>query len=71
LTLSLPGLVVGAFLAFIIVAWLRDDFISRDISPGIVTLTVTVGLLLLLMAASFGPSRQAQKIRPAPLLREE
>jgi ABC-type lipoprotein release transport system permease subunit len=44
---------------------------SRDISPGIVTLTVTVGLLLLLMAASFGPSRQAQKTRPAPLLREE
>jgi ABC-type antimicrobial peptide transport system permease subunit len=71
LMLSLPGLVIGAFLAFIIVAWLRDDFISRDISPGIVTLSVTVGLVLLLLAASLGPARQARRTRPAPLLREE
>jgi ABC-type antimicrobial peptide transport system permease subunit len=69
--LSLPGLVIGAFLAFIVVAWLRDDFVSRDISPGIVTLSVTVGLVLLLLSASLGPARQARRTQPAPLLREE
>jgi ABC-type antimicrobial peptide transport system permease subunit len=71
LWLSLPGLVVGALLAFIVVAWLRDDFLSREISPGLVTVAVVVGLALLLLAASYGPARQAQRTQPAPLLREE
>jgi ABC-type antimicrobial peptide transport system permease subunit len=71
LWLSLPGLVVGALLAFIVVAWLRDDFLSREISPGLVTVAVVVGLALLLLAASYGPARQAKRTQPAPLLREE
>lgn len=71
LTLGLPGLVLGALLAFIAVAWLRDDFVSREISPFAVTLAVVVGLVLLLAGASLGPARQAMRTQPAPLLREE
>jgi ABC-type antimicrobial peptide transport system permease subunit len=71
LILGLPGLVVGALLAFITVAWLRDDFVSRDISPFAVTVAVVGGLVLLLTAASLGPARQARRTQPAPLLREE
>jgi predicted permease len=71
LMLGLPGLVIGSFLAFITVAWLRDDFISRDVSAFAVTVVVVAGLVLLLVAASFGPSRQAMRTQPAPLLREE
>jgi predicted permease len=71
LILSLPGLVTGALLAFIVVAWLRDGFVSTDVSPGIVTILVTGGLTLLLLAASLGPASRARRTQPAPLLREE
>jgi hypothetical protein len=71
MTLGLPGLVLGALLAFIAVAWLRDDFVSREISPFAVTLAVVLGLGLLLTAASLGPARQARLTQPAPLLRED
>ena len=71
LTLGLPGLVLGALLAFITVAWLREGFVSREISPFAVTLAVVIGLALLLCAASLGPARQARRTQPAPLLREE
>ena len=71
LMLGLPGLVLGAALAFIAVAWLRDDFVSREISPTYVTLAVVVGLVLLLAAAGLGPARQARQTQPAPLLRED
>jgi ABC-type antimicrobial peptide transport system permease subunit len=71
LRLSLPGLVVGALLAFITVAWLRGEFVSREISAGLVTALVVIGLTLLLLAASIGPSRQARRTQPAPLLRED
>ena len=71
LMLGLPGLVLGSMLAFITVAWLRDDFVSRDVSAFAVTTVVAAGLVLLLAAASFGPARQAMRTQPAPLLREE
>jgi len=71
LLLGLPGLVLGTLLALIVVAWLRDDFISRDVSPWLVTAAVAIGITLLLMAASLGPARQARRTEPAPLLRED
>ena len=71
LMLGLPGLVLGTLLAFIAVAWLRDDFVSREISPTVVTLAVVIGLVLLLAAAGLGPARQARQTQPAPLLRED
>jgi len=71
LMLCLPGLVTGALLAFILVAWLREDFVSPEIPPGAVTLAVVAGLGVLLLAASLGPARQARRTQPAPLLREE
>lgn len=71
LLLSLPGLVLGALLAFILVAWLREDFISRDINPGLVTISVVCGLAVLLTIASLGPARHARRTQPAPLLRED
>lgn len=71
LLLGLPGLVAGALLAFIAVAWLRDDFISRAVPPAAVTLIVVGGLALLVLAACAGPARQARATQPAPLLRED
>jgi hypothetical protein len=71
LLLGLPGIAVGSFLAFIVVAFLRDDIVSRDISPGIVTMSVVAALVLLILSASVGPSRQAGRTQPAPLLRED
>jgi len=71
MALGLPGLVLGSMLAFITVSWLRDDFVSRDVSAFVVTTVVAAGLVLLLAAASFGPARQAMRTQPAPLLREE
>lgn len=69
--LSLPGLALGAVLAFIAVAWLRGDYVSARVSPGFVVLWVTVGLLLLLSVASAGPAHEARRTQPARLLRED
>ena len=71
LTLSMPGLVAGGLLAFIAVAWMRDDFLSREVSAGAVTAAVVVGLAAVLFAASLGPAREAKRTQPAPLLRED
>jgi ABC-type antimicrobial peptide transport system permease subunit len=71
LVLGLPGLAIGGLLAFIAVAWLRGDFVTRAVSPGWVTIWVMVGLVLLLIAASMGPAREARRTQPAPLLRED
>jgi len=71
LLLALPGLALGLLPAFLLVAWLRDDFVSRDVSPLAVTMSVAVGFALLLTTSSFGPARQARKTQPAPLLRED
>lgn len=71
LVLSLPGVVLGGLFAFIVAAWLRDDFVSREISPGVVTAAVVAGLIALLLAAGIAPARQARRMQPAPLLRED
>jgi ABC-type lipoprotein release transport system permease subunit len=63
--------VLGALFAFIVAAWLGDDFVGREVSPAAVTLAVALALIALPFAASFGPARQARHTRPAPLLREE
>src|SRR5690606_29227507 len=69
--LGLPGLVLGTLLALIAVAWLRDEYLSRDVSPLIVTGGAAVAIALLLLAANSGPARQARRTEPAPLLRED
>ena len=69
--LVLPGLVAGALLAFLLVAWLRDDYLSREISPGVVAVAVVIGVASLMLAASLAPAREARVTRPAPLLSEE
>ena len=71
LMLGLPGLVLGTPLAFIVVAWLRGDYVARTVSPLIVTLSVVLGLVVLLLLASLGPARFARRTQPAPLLRED
>jgi hypothetical protein len=71
LLLGLPGLALGAVLAFLVVAWLRDDYVARSVPPGGVA-ALTVALLTgLLLAASLGPARAARRTQPAPLLRED
>ena len=71
LLLSLPGLALGGMLGFIVAAWLRDDFVSRDISPSLVTAYVVAGLTALLLLATIGPALIASRTQPAPVLREE
>lgn len=71
LGLGLPGLALGALLAFIAVAWLRDNYVPRDVSPGFVTVGVVMGLIFLVLAASLAPARRARRMLPAPLLRED
>jgi ABC-type antimicrobial peptide transport system permease subunit len=71
LTLGLPGLVHGLPLAFIAVAWLRDDYVSPDISPLLVSLVAAALIAGMLVAASLGPAAQARRTEPAPLLRED
>jgi ABC-type antimicrobial peptide transport system permease subunit len=71
LGMGLPGLVAGGLLAFIVVAWLRDDYVSREISPGFVSVIVVTGLCLILCLASLGPSRRAMRTQPASLLRQD
>jgi hypothetical protein len=50
---------------------LRGDYVSRDISPALVTLTVALGVAALLLVASIGPARNARATQPAPLLRQD
>lgn len=71
LVLGMPGLVLGTLLAFIVVAWLRDGFVSRSVSPAVVALLVAIGIAALVFGATLGPARQARNTEPAPLLREE
>jgi ABC-type antimicrobial peptide transport system permease subunit len=71
LLLGTPGLVTGGLLAYIAVAWLRDDFISPEIAPSLVTIWVLAGLTFILLVASLGPAREARRTQPAPLLRED
>jgi len=71
LQISLPGIAVGGLLAFIVSAYLRGDYVLREISPGLVTLLVVLGLASIVLAASIGPAREARRTQPAPLLRED
>ena len=65
-----PGLAVGGLLAYIVIALLRNDFVSRDVSALIVAIDVVAGLVSLILVASIGPAREARKTQPAQLLRE-
>ena len=70
LLIGLPGLCLALPSTFILVWWLRGDYVSTDISPLLITTAVAASLLLLLIIASIGPMRQARRTQPAPLLRE-
>jgi len=75
LLLGLPGLVLSLPLAFILVSWLdKQDYIRDEysvVTVSAIVLVVAVGLLNLMAIASVGPSMQARRTQPAPLLREE
>jgi ABC-type antimicrobial peptide transport system permease subunit len=75
LLLGLPGLLLSLPLVFILVSWLyKEEYVRSDYSVVSVTLivaAVAMGLLVLMTAASIGPSLQARRTQPAPLLREE
>jgi putative ABC transport system permease protein len=68
---GLPGLVLGSLFAFIVVAWLRDDFLSHAVRPATVTALVAAGIAGLLLAATLGPAYRARSTNPGPLLKEE
>jgi hypothetical protein len=71
LVLGFPGLVFGVPLGIIVVARLRDEFLSREISSLSVALITVVGLMPILLIASLGPARAAKATQPAALLRQE
>jgi putative ABC transport system permease protein len=68
---GLPGLALGAPLAFILVARLRDGFVTSAVSPPLVVALVAAGMACLLVAATTGPAREARDLEPAPLLKED
>ena len=71
LWLGLPGVILGLPLAFIAVAWLRDGYVSREISALLISIVAALVLVAMLLVASIGPARQARRTEPAPLLRED
>lgn len=72
LALGLPGLVLGTLLAFVGIAWLQDHgFIGPAVSVWVISLLVACGTAALLLLASLGPARQARRMTPANVLREE
>jgi predicted permease len=71
LLLGLPGIVIGTLGALVIVAWLRDNYVPREMSVLAIAAAVAAVLALLLLAASWAPARHARRTQPAPLLRED
>lgn len=69
--LGLPGLVLGTLLAFVLVVWLRSDFVGPAVSPGAVAVLVAIGIAVLVFTASLGPARHARNIQTAAALRDE
>jgi ABC-type antimicrobial peptide transport system permease subunit len=70
-SLALPGLVFGVVLAFLVVAWLRDGFVTRAVSPVSVSLSIVLVIAALVLVATIGPALQARQTAPAALLRED
>lgn len=70
-TMGIPGLVSGAVLAHVLVAWLRDEFALTAVSPLIAAILVLVSIDLVVHAAALAPANHAARTAPAPLLREE
>ena len=71
LRLGLPGVVLGALLGLVAVAWLRDDLISRAVSAPLVAGLTLAALLMLLVLATLQPARRASRLKAGDLLREE
>ncbi len=71
LALAWPGLVLGVLLAFVLVAWLRGEFVSPEVSPYAVTVVVGAALTGLVLGASLEPARRARRMRAGLVLREE
>jgi len=71
LQISLPGIAIGGMLAFIVAAYLRGDYVVSEVSPGLVTMLVVLGLASIVFAATIGPARETRRTQPAPLLRED
>jgi hypothetical protein len=69
--MGIPGLVSGAVLAHVLVAWLRDEFALTAVSPLIAAILVLVSIDLVVHAAALAPANHAARTAPAPLLREE
>jgi len=71
LQIGLPGVAIGGLLAFVVAAYLRGEYVSPDVPPGVVALLVVAGLAATVLAASIAPAREARRTPPAPLLRED
>ena len=71
LRLGLPGVVLGALLGLVAVAWLRDDLISRAVNAPLVAGVTLVALFMLLVLATLQPARRASRLKAGDLLREE
>lgn len=70
-SMSAFGLVLAALLAFVVAAWLRGDYVAKNVAPMLVTFAVIAGLLVMLLAATLEPAARARRTQPAPLLRED
>ena len=71
LMFGLPGLCFGAVSGFIVVAWMRDEYVTDVVPPLTVTLLVSAAISALLLAATIAPARAARNTDPGPLLKQE
>ncbi len=71
LKLGLPGVMLGSLLGLIVVALLREELISRAVSPALVVGLTAAMLAGLLLLASWQPAARAANARPGDLLRED
>jgi hypothetical protein len=70
MSLAAAGLIFGGILAFLAVAWLRDGVLVSAVSPVNVCLSVVLLIVVLVLASTMGPARQARRTSPAALLRQ-
>jgi ABC-type antimicrobial peptide transport system permease subunit len=71
LRLGLPGMVLGGLLAFSTVAWMRDEYVSPSVPPGVISILILLTIAGLLLLAALGPAAEARSTQPGPLLKEE
>lgn len=68
--MCLWGVLIGGLLSFVVVAWLRTDFISPAVRPMPAALLVVVVAVSIVAAATVGPAARARNTLAGQVLRD-